>query len=81
MANATETITSLLIEVGGVREIWWRWMLANFSDFALFSYVFYAYVVAGYAVVGGFFFILDHFDLFQQYKIQKEVFTSAPAWG
>jgi len=69
--NATESLGSLFLEISGVREVWWRWMTSNFSEFALFSYVFYFYVTMGYILGGGTFYLVDHFDLFPQYKIQK----------
>jgi hypothetical protein len=72
-ATTTTTLASVLADVVGVREMWWRWMASNFNDFALFSYVFYAYLISGYILVGGFLFLIDHFNLFPQYKIQKGV--------
>jgi len=70
-ATTTNLLSSVLNDVVGVREMWWRWMASNFNDFALFSYVFYACLISGYIIVGGFFFLIDHFNVFPQYKIQK----------
>lgn len=51
----------------------WRFMLDNFSSYGLYTWVFYVLVLAAYFVGGGFFAIIDFFDLAPKYKIQPKV--------
>lgn len=68
-----EVAVAALASVDAARDAWWRFMLNTFPEFGLYSYVFWAVIVAGYLLGGGLFYLLDYFDLFPQYKIQQKV--------
>jgi len=50
----------------------WKFMTTNFSEFSLYTWVFWACLISTYIVGGLFWVIIDTLGLFQAYKIQPK---------